>query len=135
MLEKSCNRMKRIIYIAILTGLIVFVGSCQKEELPSPAGSNLPGNTTNGRLSGPNSNSGGTVILDGEQSTGSGDIVASGDDDRDGGSGKRVNNTINTQSDSTHTLIHGDGGDKGDGEIVGGGDDDRDGGASGRKGN
>ncbi len=82
--------MKNILNIAILIGLTAFVSSCQKEDLPYPAGSSGTEIPANFRLSGAPQTVSDTVhsTID-EARPDIDEVVGDGDDDRDGG-GKRV---------------------------------------------
>jgi hypothetical protein len=93
--------MKLISKIVILIGLIVFVSSCQKENIPVPNSyTSSQVNSANQRLS--NSNSPDTAatsvhpVVKDKETKGSYEIVGGGDDDRDGGGdgkkGKKTNN-------------------------------------------
>jgi hypothetical protein len=122
--------MKQLIKIAIFTGLIVFVSSCQKEELPTfTSCPSHQENSAGQRVSE-------TPDPNGDPNTNPNDIVGGSDDDRDGGGGER--RTIYTSgsdasTDSIHAYDKGDEGKDPD-VIVGGGDDDRDGDGGGKKG-
>lgn len=76
--------MKLLIKIAIVTGLIVSVSSCQKETLPVPAGSAVQlQSPSSQRLSSDSTDTDNSILSHG-QGDGS-DIVGGGDGDRDGG--------------------------------------------------
>lgn len=81
--------MKLIYKIAIVTGLIVSVSSCQKENLPNPG--NCTGkqeNVSNQRVGGSNNNvcNGDPYVIAKDSIVN--EVVGGGDDDRDGGGKK-----------------------------------------------
>jgi hypothetical protein len=97
--------MKLLSKIAIFIGLVAFISSCQKEQMPTPGGcSSHEQEAASQRLGDPTGagsfgTAGDSIRVDaGDVNTTPIDIVGGTDDDRDGG------------------------------DIVGGGDDDRDGG-------
>ena len=90
--------MKTFSKIAILTALVAFVSSCQKEKLPVPGNSSSQqANAGINQRTGDSSNAGSSVhfIFKDDKHTRNVDgIVEGGDDDRDGGGGKKDNKTI-----------------------------------------
>lgn len=83
--------MKLLTKIAILIGFIVTISSCQKESLPAPNScSSHENGAANQRVSGSN-DSGNAVnpLIKADENIRTDEIVGGGDDDRDGGDGKK----------------------------------------------
>jgi hypothetical protein len=118
--------MKLIRNIAILTGLIFFISSCQKEKLPDlPGSSSIHESSTERHTSH-------SVIKDGDDQSKDADaIIGGGDDDHDGGHSRgerRLDPSSGSGSDSVPAYNGTDDENLNPDGIIGGGDDDHDGG-------